>query len=369
MKNQIKSVFTIIGGFLILFFLPIENNSFKEALFAGIELAHNYARWHVVTSLLPAFLVAGAISAFVRKEQILKYLGGDVKKYISYLVASFSGAVLTVCSCTILPLFAGIRKRGAGLGPATVFLIAGPAINVVAVLLTFSILGVSMGVARIFFALLMAIAVGASMQLIFKEKSFKESIVKETQENNVKGSTAFVFILLLLGVIVVGGLNVSVFLKNIVLLILVILISLTVFFGLKKDATKMWFNESWDFIKSLAPILFFGIFIAGFITPLLPPEIISNLVGQNSVSANLISSFFGVLMYFSTLTEIPIIDALIESGMNRGPALALLLAGPSLSLPKLLVVRTILGNKKMVTYALLSGFYAALAGFIFGALF
>ncbi len=366
MNNQLKNISIVLGGFFLLYFLPVESNTFREALFAGVELLHNYARFHVITSLLPAFLIAGAIGTFVKKEQVLKYLGGDVKKYISYLVAAFAGAVLTVCSCTILPFFAGIRKRGAGLGPATVFLVAGPAVNIVAILLTFSVLGVPMGVARIVSAIFMAIAVGASMQLIFREKSTKESIVNETEEKNVKGSTAFIFILLLLGVIVIGGLSVDTFLKNIALFLLVVLISLIAVFGLKKDASKMWISESWDFIKSLAPVLFFGIFIAGFITPLLPPEIISNLVGQNSVSANLISAFFGVFMYFSTLTEIPIIETLIGSGMNKGPALALLLAGPSLSLPKLLVVRTILGNKKMITYALLSGFYAALAGLIFG---
>ncbi len=369
MNNQLKNIFAVLGGFLLLYFLPVESNSFREALLAGVELLHSYARSHVITSLLPAFLIAGAIGAFIRKEQVLKYLGGDVKKHISYLVAAFAGAVLTVCSCTILPFFAGIRRRGAGLGPATVFLVAGPAVNIVAILLTFSVLGTSMGVARIFSAILMAIAVGASMQFIFKEESAKESLVKETQENNVKGSTVFLFILLLLSVIVVGGLSIDIFLKNIIIFLIVILISLTAILGLKKNASKLWINESWDFIKSLAPILFFGIFIAGFITPLLPPEIISNLVGQNSVSANLISSFFGVFMYFSTLTEIPIINTLIGSGMDKGPALALLLAGPSLSLPKLLVVRTILGNKKMIVYALLSGFYAALAGFIFGFLF
>ncbi len=369
MNSQLKSIYIILGVFLLLYFLPIESDSLREALFAGVELLHKYTRGHVITSLLPAFLIAGAISVFIRKDHILKYLGGDVKKYISYFVAVIAGATLTVCSCTILPFFAGIRKKGAGLGPAIVFLVAGPAINIVAILLTFSILGTPMGIARIISAILMAIAVGVSMQIIFREKSNKEKITTQNQEKKVKGSIVFVFILLFLGIILIGGLNINQFFKNIIIFLLIFLISLIIIFGIKRDNSKKWISESWYFIKSLAPMLFLGIFIAGFITPLLPPETISNLVGHNSISANLISAFFGVFMYFSTLTEIPIIDALISSGMNGGPALALLLAGSSLSLPKILAIRNILGNKKTIVYALLSGFYAAFAGLIFGLLY
>ncbi len=363
-----KNIIIILGGFLFLFFLPIESDSFREALFSGVELLHNYARGHVLTSLLPAFLVAGAIGAFVRKDQVIRYLGGDVKKYISYFVASFSGAILTVCSCTILPLFAGIRKRGAGLGPAIVFLVAGPAINIIAILLTFSVLGTAMGVARITFAVLLAILVGVTMQLIFREKSMQDNLVNAGEKNSVKTSIVAIFIVLLFAIIIIGGLDIDSFIKSIIILSLILSITLIAIFGFKKSNTKKWINESWQFIKSLAPVLFLGIFIAGFVMPLLPPDIISDLVGKNSIYANLIAAFFGVFMYFSTLTEIPIVDVLISSGMNKGPALALLLAGPALSLPKLLVLRTILGNKKTIVYALLAGLYSAIAGFVFGFL-
>ena len=366
-KEETKKITIIAATFLFLFFLPVELPAFREAVFSGIELLHNYARNHVLTSLLPAFLIAGAIASFVKKEQILKYLGGDVKSHVSYSVASVSGAVLTVCSCTILPLFAGIRKNGAGLGPATAFLFAGPAVNIVAILLTFSILGVEIALARLGFAFILAIITGFSMQAIFKEESKRDELVKEQKKGGINQKLVFFFIFLLLLIIVLGRVEMSFLLKSVTLSTLILLILIIAAFGFKKEESYNWIKESWGFVKVLAPVLFAGIFIAGFVTPLLPPEIISGLVGSNSILANLTASFFGVFMYFSTLTEIPILSVLMDRGMNQGPALALLLAGPSLSLPNLLVVRSVLGNKKTLVYALLVGFYSALAGFVFGA--
>ncbi len=364
-NKETKKAVSVIAVFLLLFFLPVDSPWFREAFFSGIELVHSYARGHVLGSLLPAFFIAGAIAAFVKKEQILKYLGGGVKKYISYSVASMSGAVLTVCSCTILPLFASIRKNGAGLGPATTFLFAGPAINIVAILLTFSVLGVQMAVARLLFAFIIAILTGISMQAIFREQSKQIDLVKN--DNNSNQGVVVLFIVLLLSVIVVKGISMGILLKSIIFLLLTLLVTTTFLFGFKKEDRKKWAEESWDFIKTLAPVLFIGVFVAGFVMPLLPPETISSLVGNNSIIANLIASFFGIFMYFSTLTEIPILHALIESGMGKGPALALLLAGPSLSLPKLLVVRRVLGVKKTVIYALPAVTFSAVAGIIFGA--
>ncbi len=366
-REEIKKVIFIIGGFLILFFLPINLPVFREAIFSGIDLLHNYARNHVLASLLPAFLIAGAIAAFIKKEQVLKYLGGGVKKYISYSIASLSGAVLTVCSCTILPLFAGIRKNGAGLGPAIAFLFAGPAINIVAILLTFSVLGIEIALARLVFAFVLAIAIGISMQIIFKEKSKEINLVKEEKGENISKGLVFFFILLLLSIIVVNGLNIDILLKGVIFIFLLLSIFIITLFGFKKDDLQKWIKESWGFIKTLAPVLFIGIFVAGFVMPLLPPETISGLVGSNTVLANLIAAFFGIFMYFSTLTEVPILDVLMERGMSSGPALALLLAGPSLSLPNLLVIRSILGNKKTLVYAVIAGLYSAIAGLIFGA--
>ncbi len=365
-KGEIKKIAFIVGGFLVLFFLPVDLPIFREAFFSAIDLLHNYARNHVLTSLLPAFFIAGAIAAFIKKEQILKYLGGGVKKYISYSVASVSGAILTVCSCTILPLFAGIRKNGAGLGPAIAFLFAGPAVNIVAVLLTFSVLGVEIALARLGFAFILAIITGLSMQAIFKEKSREAELVKEKKGENINQGLVVIFILLLLSVIIVNGMNIDVFLKSIILALLVLFVLGIALFGFKKQDSRKWMQESWKFVKTLAPVLFVGIFIAGFVMPLLPPEMIGGLVGSNSILANLTAALFGVFMYFSTLTEVPILSVLTERGMNQGPALALLLAGPSLSLPNLLVIRKILGNKKTLVYATLAGVYSAIAGLIFG---
>ncbi len=369
MGKEIKTFILLVGLFLLFFYMPTQSALFIEALLSGVTLLHEYAREHVLTCLVPAFFIAGAMSVFVKKDVILMYLGGKASKLVSYSLASVSGAVLAVCSCTILPLFAGIRKRGAGLGPAITFLFSGPAINIAAVFLTFSVLGTSLGIARVTSAIFLSIVVGISMQLIFREKTEEGGLfVEQTNQPSYSTSTVLFFMLAMVGVLVVNGLPIDVLPKYILMSVLVgvtVLIAVTKF---QRQTNREWLEETWSFTKLLLPILFIGVFFAGFVMPFLPQELIETLVGTNSIIGNATASIFGAFMYFSTLTEIPILQALIAKGMNEGPALALLLAGPSLSLPNMLVVRSVLGNKKTIVYVLLVIIYSTLAGYAYGLL-
>jgi hypothetical protein len=360
-------LFWIVLVFGILYFVPSNSGWFKNSILSAFDLLHDYAQKHVLTCLVPALFIAGAIAVFIQKEKVMKYLGHEAKKYVSYGVASVSGAILAVCSCTILPLFAGIRKRGAGLGPAITFLFAGPAINIAAMFLTLSILGVKIGTARIISAILLSILVGLTMALIFREKVGKEKLViMESEESKISDKVLLVFFGLMVGVLVVNGLQIDKTLKYSVMGLFTLGVVGLVLWKFKDHATHKWLEETWGFAKTLLPLLFIGVFIAGFIMPLLPETLIQNLVGENSITGNLIASIFGAFMYFSTLTEIPIIQALIAKGMAPGPALALLLAGPSLSLPNMLVIRKILGTKMTLTYVSLVIIYSAIAGLVFG---
>jgi len=353
--------------FAILYFVPSQTEWFKTSIFSAFDLLHDYAKQHVLTCLVPALFIAGAIAIFIQKEKVMKYLGHEAKKYVSYGVASVSGAILAVCSCTILPLFAGIRKRGAGLGPAITFLFAGPAINIAAMFLTISVLGVQIGAARIIASITISILVGLTMALIFREEVEKgRLIIEETEESKVSDKVLIAFFGLMIGVLVVNGLQISKLFKYSVMGIFTLSVVGLVLWKFKDHIAHKWLNETWNFAKIILPLLFIGVFIAGFIMPLLPETLIQNLVGQNTVLGNLIASVFGAFMYFSTLTEVPIIQALIAKGMAAGPALALLLAGPSLSLPNMLVIRKVLGTTKTVVYVGLVIAYATIAGLIFG---
>jgi uncharacterized protein len=369
MKNETKIFLLIMGLFLLFFFMPVESAVFTGAVLSGLTLLNEYAREHVLTCLVPAFFIAGAIGVFIKKEKVMKYLGQGAKKYVSYGVASVSGGVLAVCSCTILPLFAGIRKRGAGLGPAITFLFSGPAINIAAIFLTLSVLGLNIGIARIIFAISLSILVGITMALIFREKvDMEKFVMMESEETNVSNIALGFFFALLVGILIVNGLQIDALPKYLLMGIFTISVAGIVWIKFKERLAKKWLSETWSFAKTLLPLLFIGVFIAGFIMPLLPQDLIENMVGSNSVSANLVASVFGAFMYFSTLTEIPILQALIAKGMHEGPALALLLAGPSLSLPNMLVVRSVIGNKKTAVYILLVIFYSTVAGLIFGGI-
>ena len=366
MKKETNILLLLIGLFLAFYFLPITNDQFIEALISGFVLLNEYARQHVLTCLVPAFFIAGAIAVFVRQGAILKYLGAGTKKIVSYGIASVSGAVLTVCSCTILPMFASIRKRGAGLGPAITFLFSGPAINIAALFLTFSVLGVKIGIARAMAAIILSIIVGLTMHIIFREKSEEINLVVPDQNvPTIPKSLSIIFFGSLVGILVVNGLQIAAPVKY-GLMGLLALAVVAVALRFQKDIRARWLAETWTFTKMLLPLLFIGVFIAGFIMPYLPQELIEKFVGSNSVTGNLVASVFGAFMYFSTLTEIPILQALLAKGMNQGPALALLLAGPSLSLPNMLVVRKVLGNAKTAVYILLVVIYSTAAGLIFG---
>jgi len=368
MKKELNIFILLTGLFLVFYFMPVESSLFTGAILSGFGLLNEYAREHVLTCLLPAFFIAGAISVFIKKDFILRYLGGQAKKAVSYSLASVSGTILAVCSCTILPLFASIRKRGAGLGPAITFLFSGPAINIAAIFLTMSVLGYEIGLARIIFAILLSIIVGLSMQAIFREKTEKGDLfVEESKDIAVSKKTLITFFVAMIGVLVVNGLQIDKAIKYLLIILLVIITASIVIFKFRKETSREWLKETWNFTKMLLPILFIGVFIAGFIMPFLPQSLIERIVGANTISGNLTASVFGAFMYFSTLTEIPILQALIAKGMSQGPALALLLAGPSLSLPNMLVIRKVLGNKKTAVYVLLVIFYSAIAGLIFGS--
>ena len=364
--NMLIWIAVIFG---ILYFVPSQSEWFKTSIFSAFDLLHEYAKEHVLTCLVPALFIAGAIAVFIQKEKVMKYLGHEAKKYVSYGVASVSGSILAVCSCTILPLFAGIRKRGAGLGPAITFLFSGPAINIAAIFLTMSVLGFQIGLARIISAVLLSILVGLTMAIIFREKVDKEKLlIKETEESQISNKVMFVFFGLMIGVLVVNGLQIDKILKYSLMGIFTFGVVGLVLWKFRDHITQKWLNETWNFSKMLLPLLFIGVFIAGFIMPLLPQTLIENLVGQNTILGNVVASIFGAFMYFSTLTEIPILQALIAKGMHSGPALALLLAGPSLSLPNMLVVRRVLGTKKTAVYVLLVVVYSTIAGLIFGSI-
>jgi len=350
--------------------VPSNSDWFRISILSAFDLLHNYARQHVLTCLVPALFIAGAIAVFIQKEKVMKYLGHEAKKYVSYGVASVSGAILAVCSCTILPLFAGIRKRGAGLGPAITFLFAGPAINIAAIFLTMSVLGIKIGLARIVSAILLSILVGLTMVLIFREKVEKEKLlIQETEESQLSNKILIAFFGLMVGVLVVNGLQIDKIIKYSLMGVFTLGVVALVLWKFRDHTAQKWLNETWNFSKMLLPLLFIGVFIAGFIMPLLPQTLIEGLVGQNTIFGNIVASVFGAFMYFSTLTEIPILQALMANGMASGPALALLLAGPSLSLPNMLVIRKVLGTKKTAVYVILVTLYSAIAGLIFGALF
>lgn len=357
----------IVALFLAFYFMPVGSEWLNNAILSGFAMLHEYATKHILTCLVPAFFIAGAIAVFVKKQVILKYLGGKAKAHVAYAIASVSGAVLAVCSCTILPLFAGIYKRGAGLGPAIAFLYSGPAINVAAIFLTASVLGFKIGLARAIASISLAVLIGLTMAFIFREKSAKQEIASE-EESGKKISRAAIgiFFASMVGILVVNGLQIDFAIKLALMGLMALVTLLIALLKFDKETRNKWLLETWNISKLLLPYLFIGVFIVGFIMPLIPEEIIIRWVGSNTIQANIIASIFGAFMYFSTLTEVPIMQALIAKGMNQGPALALLLSGPSLSLPAMLVIRSVLGTKKTIAYVTIVVIYSAIAGLIFG---
>ncbi|OPL17485.1 MAG: permease [delta proteobacterium ML8_D] len=344
---------------------------FIEAIKSGWGALLEYLSAHVLTCLVPAFFIAGAIAVFVSKGAILKYFGPRAKKWISYSVASVSGAVLAVCSCTILPLFAGIRKRGAGLGPAIAFLYSGPAINILAIVYTARLLGYDLGIARAIGSITFSVVIGLIMSFIWiKEERKKmegdQEMFKAFDESGYKKPKyiSIIYFLSLLGILVFGAAKMWIYAGVSLVILIVILV-----IGFKKPELKDWMKETGKLTWQIFPILLAGVFIAGVIKYFLPQSVVETWVGGNSIRSNFLASIFGALMYFSTLTEVPIIKALMDLGMGKGPALTLLLAGPSLSLPNMIVIGRIMGVRKSIVYALLVIIMATFTGMMFGYFF
>jgi uncharacterized membrane protein YraQ (UPF0718 family) len=389
--KQKNKILIIIIAFTFFYFMPFSNSKILNALMESLLMAQDYARQHVLSCLIPAFFIAGAIANFISQENIIKYFGAGANKFLSYSVASVSGTILAVCSCTVLPLFAGIYKRGAGIGPATAFLYSGPAINVLAIILTARVLGFELGLARAIGAIIFSVIIGLSMHFIFHEDEKNINLNanknltmgKVEQEDRPLWQTIFYFAIMV-GILIFAnwGKDDSIKIWQIIYNfkwfitgILLVILSWIVIKWFNKEERIQWVKSSWGFAIQILPLLLGGVLVAGFLLgkpgseALIPKIWIENLVGGNSLWSNLFASIVGALMYFATLTEIPILQGLLGAGMGKGPALALLLAGPALSLPNMLVIRSILGTKKTLVFILLVVTMATLSGMIFGYFF
>ena len=336
-----------------------------DLFMGGLNGLITYLSAHVVTCLVPALFIAGAIAAFVSQAAILKYFGPRAKKLVSYSVASVSGAVLAVCSCTVLPLFAGIYKKGAGLGPAIAFLFSGPAINVLAITYSAKLLGYDIGLARAVGAILFSVVIGLIMALIYRrEKSQADARAFALLTADPPGKSIWqqvAFVGALVGVLIFAAsknwIAMSVFLAA---------TGVILWRWFARGEIVQWLRETLHFTRLIIPWLLVGVFVAGILTVVIPQSVVTQYVGGNGLFANFVASFFGALMYFATLTEVPIVKAFMDLGMGKGPALALLLAGPALSLPSMLVIRNVMGTKKMLTYVGLVVVMATVTGFVFG---
>src|SRR6056297_63359 len=436
-KKEFKIHSWIIIIFLFAYFMPLESARFTGALMAMFDLTKWYAQEHVILCLLPAFFIAGVIAVFVSQGAVMKYFGANAKKWLSYTVASVSGTILAVCSCTILPLFSSIHKRGAGLGPAVAFLYSGPAINILAIILTARILGIEMGIARIIGAVVFAIVIGSVMSIIYRKE---EKEKREEQMNfpnmpekrplwqtslhfftlvlilvfanwgkpadgvtdgtwfwiwshkwHITGFFGIVLIYSLIRVLKINWIHVAIaalatlasgliFSSPLVPMVVGIAgLSIITLIDKKDEDNREWTMASWDFAKQILPLLAIGVLIAGFLlgsthgdtamAGVIPESWIAGLVGGNSVLSNFFASIVGAFMYFATLTEVPILQGLMAAGMGKGPALALLLAGPSLSLPNMLVIRGVMGTQKTIVYVVLVVIMATISGLLYGFLF
>jgi len=361
--SELKIFLLIALVFVLFYFVPFDSPIVAQSILNGFKMLNDYARQHVLLCLVPAFFIAGTISAMLKKDAVLKLLGPNAKRFVSYPVAAVSGAILAVCSCTILPLFGGIYKKGAGIGPATTFLFAGPAINVAAIFLTARVLGWDLGIARMLATITAAVFIGLTMELLFREKGSGGFVTAQGNEGDLRG---VVFFLLQLSFMILAGLRINNNVKNVGLGLIGASTLMMATFGFEREKTKLWLSETWDFAKKILPYLFVGVFLAGVITKLLPEEIVVRLLGRNDLWSTLVASVIGAFMYFATLTEVPIVQALRELGMAKGPTLALLMAGNSLSLPSMIVITKLLGKKKAFTYFFLVVLFSTIFGMLYG---
>ena len=427
LKREWKVLAAMALVFVVAFHLPVGVPRFDNALRESLLLVRSYAREHVLTCLLPAFFIAGAIAVFISGRAVLRYLGPRANKALAYGVAAVSGSILAVCSCTVLPLFAGIYKRGAGLGPASAFLYSGPAINVLAIVLTARVLGPEIGLARAVGAVVFSVVIGLAMHLIFRREELVRAAA-QTEEAEEDGGrplwqNALYFALLVailvfanwgsasdsggfmhavhqgkwwitsglaavLGVVLVLWFNVRPLALALVgaavaasawfmgggplVPFAVGVVGLSVALHLSGEDGRKWLDATWGFAKLILPLLFVGVVVAGLLLGrpggegLIPSEWVSRSVGGNSLGANVFAAVAGAFMYFATLTEVPILQGLIGNGMGKGPALALLLAGPALSLPNMLVIRSVMGTRKTLVYVTLVVVMATVSGLLFG---
>ncbi len=391
MRNRLKW-FAVVAVFAAAWFLPVdrlpvEGPRLQSALVEALAMLHEYARDHVLLCLVPAFFIAGGISVFVRQAAVMRYLGPAASKWVAYPVASVSGTILAVCSCTVLPLFAGIHMRGAGLGPATAFLYAGPAINVLAIILTAQVLGPELGIARAVGAVVFAVVIGLLMHAIFrKDEAARAGAAAGSQPAEEPRRALWQdasFFASMVGVLVFAnwgkppegesGLFATVHsVKWILTAASLVGLGVMVRRWFDRDELVEWVDSTKTFAMQILPLLFGGVLVAGFLLgrpgheALIPSTWIASLVGGNSIGANLFAAVSGALMYFATLTEVPILQGLLGSGMGKGPALTLLLAGPALSLPSILVIRGVLGNRKTLTFVGLIVALSAVAGWLYG---
>jgi hypothetical protein len=424
----------IVSIFAAVYFLPVDSIAFRDSVSQGLALLKWYAREHVILCLIPAFFIAGAISVFVSQDSFIRYFGSTSRRWLSYSIAAISGTVLAVCSCTVLPLFAGIYKKGASIGPATTFLYSGPAINILAIIMTARVLGLELGIARTIGAVGFSILIGLIMSLIYRKEEQNLPALKKPAENADSGKrpashldeslyfismigilvfanwgqpsgdygffnivslnkwliTALFSLLLAIMLVKYIGVRISFVIagiaavmilnfalpeeRQLILLAAIFVLSTALFAS--GSMAKEWLESSWGYVKQIMPLLAIGVFVSGMLlgTPenpngLIPNQWIEDIVGGNSLGANVFASVVGALMYFATLTEVPIIQGLLSSGMGKGPALSLLLAGPALSLPSMLVLKSIIGMRKTLVYITLVILMSSAAGVIFGSLF
>ena len=430
--KQWKIAAAFVAIFLIAYLLPLADPKYSTAIVEAFKLLQWYARNHTLACVLPALFIAGGIITFLSQASVMRYLGPKSNKIAAYSVASVAGTVLAVCSCSVLPMFAGIWKMGAGLGPASAFLYSGPAINILAIFLTARVLGLDIGLWRALGAIGFSFLVGLGMAVLFRrEEQHKlevamrmpdpppsrrrgwqsglllacmigflvfsdwfnpgDAIVKRTDGTEVRGvvlqemrDEVMIQVQESVGSIRAGerltlakaeiaGIDeakswvMDVFhVRWYVAGAMLVAIALMTWGWVDRTEFKAWMSNTWGFAKLLIPLLFGGVFVVGFISALLPDKQIGQLVGDNGLRANFVASLVGALFYFATLTEVPITQALMEHGMAKGPVVALLLAGPALSLPNMLVLGKIMGIKKTAAFCGLIVVMATITGMIAG---
>jgi len=433
MNGERKKLAALVGIFVVAYFIPLENPKVKEAIIEAFRLLQWYAREHTLACVVPALFIAGAITTFLSQASVMRYLGPRANNLLAYSIASISGCILAVCSCSVLPMFAGIYRLGAGLGPASAFLYSGPAINILAIFLTARVLGFDIGLARALGAVLFAFIVGLAMAGFFRKKEearadtplifrggeekgrplwkttlyfacmvlflvfsdwynpsiatvkFKDGtqmkvhVRYETQDTltlqlyneagKVEGEVKTYNKSEIASIEPVPSLTLSIYkIRWYLAGVMFLAVMVMVLSWFSRDEVKQWMHATWDFTKLLVPLLYGGVFVVGFFSVFIPEQVVASLVGDNSIFSNFFASIVGTFFYFATLTEIPITQILMKFGMAKGPVIALLLAGPAVSLPNMLVIRSIMGTKKALAFILLVIIMATIAGLIFGAI-